>query len=342
MLVRSPLPIAVCLLSIAFLSCTEVDVRVPGEIMARASVRGMNDPARSAYNGTDFSAKPLDALVPASLTGGDYTALYCYGVMTFDGNAAGATYNKPVEDGQYQYRFFNGTLPVYLSGLYPSAGWTGAGGEWTFTLTGKEDVMFAPQVSTKLTDVWNNRYATLEFTHQLTLMRLWVYGDKEVAGLMRIRTIRLVKASEADLPAVVTARLNGTQAVSFSAPQAPGPLACYLPGTDEAYAFDEGSEYPVTTIVSEQAYVLAPPVTAGDDTKEYAFVISYLDEANSENTRQVDIDLKHDGVAAFNGTTAAHAFNITFRFAGNGQILVNANLTNWLPGGEYEVGKIIE
>jgi hypothetical protein len=54
-------------------------------------------------------------------------------------------------------------------------------------------------------------------------------------------------------------------------------------------------------------------------------------------TQEVDIDLKHDGVATFSGTTAAHAFNVTFRFSAGGQIRPRANLTNWLPGGEYDI-----
>jgi hypothetical protein len=323
-------------------NCTKADVEVPGEIVLRASVRSMNDVTRTVYNSTNFSAHPLEALVPASLTTGDYTRLYCSGSMTFDGNAMGAAYNKPVWGGNYKYP--SETMPVYLSGLYPSVGWTGAEGTWTFALTGKEDVMFAPQVSTTLTDAWNNRFATLEFVHQLTMMRLWVYADREVAGLIRLKAIRLVKAGGADLPTTVTARLNGTQIVSFAVPETPGPLPCYVPGTNEVYALAEGSEYPVTITVSEQAYILAPPVMAADiaetketETKEYAFVISYLDGTNREITQQVDIDLKHDGIATFSGTTAAHAFNITFRFTGSGHIVPRANLTNWLPGGEYDI-----
>jgi hypothetical protein len=327
--------IVICQLS--FVNCTKADVKMPGEIVLRASVRGMNDVTRTAYNSTNFSAHPLEALVPASLTASDYTRLYCSGTMTFGNNAMGATYNKPVLKGSYKYP--NGTLPVYLSGLYPSAGWTDAEGTWTFMLTGKEDVMFAPQVSTTLLDVWNNRYATLEFVHQLTLMRLWVYADREVADRIRIKTIRLLKACGADLPTTVTAQLNGTPMINFIVPEIPGSLPCYVPGTDKAYALAEGSEHPVTVSVSEQAYVLAPPVLAVNaaEAKEYTFVISYLDGTNQEKTQQVDIDLKHDGVATFSGNTAAHAFNITFRFSTGGQIAPRANLTNWLPGGEYDI-----
>jgi hypothetical protein len=322
--------------SILHLSCTKIDLMMRGEIVLRASVRSMNNVTRTAYSSTDFSAHPLDVLVPASLTNGDYTHLYCPGTMTFGGNAIGATYNKPVE-GNYWYP--DKTMPVYLSGLYPSAGWTGAEGTWTFTLTGKEDVMFAPQVSTTLEDVWDNKYAVLEFAHQLTLMRLWVYGDRDVAGLIRLKTIRLIKACGAELPTTVTARLNGTQTVGFAVPEQPAPLPCYIAGTDEPYALAEGSEYPLTVTVSEQAYILAPPVTAANDAeaKEYTFVIGYLDGANREITQQVDIDLRHNDATSFNGTTAAHAFNITFRFIAGGQIQPKANLTNWLPGGEYEI-----
>jgi hypothetical protein len=320
---------------LVLVSCTRADVEKSGAIVSCASVRDMNA-TRSAYTGTNLSVNPLKALVLASLADADYTALYCRGAMTFNGNATPAAYNKPVADGDYEYP--DATTPVYLSGLYPSAGWTGAEGAWTFTLTGKEDVMFAPQVNTRLTDVWNDRYATLEFARQLTLMRLWLYCDEEVADRIRVKAILLDKANGSGLQTAVTVTLNGAQAVAFAAPGSPGPLACYAAGTDDAYAFAAGTEYLVTTTASEQAYVLAPPVTAADaaDAREYAFVVSYLD-GTTEKTRQVDIDLKQNDAASFNGTTAAYAFDIIFRFTGGGRIVPHVSLVNWLPGGEYEI-----
>ncbi|MDR0658419.1 MAG: hypothetical protein LBG18_05745 [Mediterranea sp.] len=325
-----------------FFSCTRADVEFPGEIVACASVRGMNT-VRGAYEGT-LSANPLEALVVASLSEGDYGEPYCSGVMTFTGDA------KPVGLGDYRYPGV-ATL-VYLSGLYPADGWTGSGGERTFTLTGKDDVMFAPQVETRMLEVWNERYATLEFAHRLTLMKIWLYGDAEMVGRIRVRAIRLVRAMDAALQTELTVTLGGEQAVTFAAPEAEASpqasptngrrkskerekeLPCYVIGTDEEYA---GQEYAVTTALSGQAYVLAPPVTAGvAETKEYTFVVDYLDGA-TEKTQQVDVDLMRDGSASFDGSTEGHAFNVTVRFAAGGQVVIYSVLTGWIPGGEYEV-----
>ena len=323
-----------------FFSCTRADVERPGEIVACASVRGMNS-VRSVYEGT-LSANPLEALVVASLSGGDYGEPYCSGVMSFSGGDGAVGYAKPVGLGDYRYP---GLAPVYLSGLYPAEGWSGSGGERTFVLTGKDDVMFAPQVETNILEVWNGRYATLEFAHRLTLMKVWLYGDAEMVGRIRVRAIRLVRAMGSALQTRLTVTLNGSQqAVTFGEAASPQPspeerekeLPCYAIGTDEEYA---GRDYVVTAALSGQAYVLAPPVTAGvagSGVAEYAFEIDYLDGA-TERTQQVDVDLKRDGSAVFDGSTEGHAFSITFRFTAGGRIAVYSTLTGWLPGGEYEI-----
>jgi hypothetical protein len=337
------------LLFLLLFSCTRADVEFPGEIVACASVRGMNS-VRSVYEGT-LSANPLEALVVASLSGGDYGEPYCSGVMSFSGGVAAVGYVKPVGLGDYRYP---GVAPVYLSGLYPAEGWTGNGGERTFVLTGKDDVMFAPQVETSMLEVWNGRYATLEFSHRLTLMKVWLYGDAEMVGRIRVRAIRLVRAMDAALQTELTVTLDGEQEAPAASPQPspeerekeaspqPSPeerekeLPCYVIGTDEEYA---GRDYAVTAALSGQAYVLAPPVTAGvagSGVAEYAFEIDYLDGA-AERTRQVDVDLMRDGSASFDGSTEGHAFSITFRFTSDGRIAAYSVLMGWIPGGEYEI-----
>ena len=336
---RAGVRLFLLLLFLFLFSCTRADVERPGEIVACASVRGMNS-VRSVYEGT-LSANPLEALVVASLSGGDYGEPYCSGVMSFSGGDGAVGYAKPVGLGDYRYP---GLAPVYLSGLYPAEGWSGSGGERTFVLTGKDDVMFAPQVETSMLEVWNNRYATLEFAHRLTLIKVWLYGDVEMVGRIRVRAIRLVRAMDAALQTRLTVTLGGEQAVTFSEAASPQPspeerekeLPCYAIGTDEEYA---GRDYAVTTALSGQAYVLAPPVTAGvagSGVAEYAFEIDYLDGA-TERTQQVDVDLKRDGSAVFDGSTEGHAFSITFRFTAGGQVRAYSVLMGWIPGGEYEI-----
>jgi hypothetical protein len=188
-------------------------------------------------------------------------------------------------------------------------------------------------------------------------MKVWLYGDAEMVGRIRVRAIRLVRAMDAALQTELTVTLDGEQEAPAASPQPspkerekeaspqPSPkerekeLPCYVIGKDEEYAFAAGQEYAVTTALSGQAYVLAPPVTAGvAETKEYAFEVDYLDGA-TERTQQVDVDLKRDGSAVFDDSTEGHAFNIIFRFTGDGRVRIVAysGLMGWIPGGEYEI-----
>lgn len=331
--------------AITLASCSKSEIETPkgveaGEITLRSSVIDVNT-TRTAYEGDYLSVNPLTALVLAS-TNANYSSLRCHGTMTFDGSTTGTAYNKPVIAGNYKYP--DEDTDVYLTGLYPTVGWTGVTGTTVstgmlnFNLTGSEDVMFAPRVSTTLKEVNANTYATLSFTHKLTLMKLSLYCDDKAKDKIKIKDIKLTKANNADLKTEVSFTLSATpQEITFAAPASPVALSCYATGTDNPYTFASGSEYLVTETQTEQAYVIAPPVTASnlDGTKEYTFEISYLD-GTDEKKQVVEVDLKGtDGTTPFHKTTVAYAFKITFKFVG-GQIVANAKVTDWTLGGEFE------
>ena len=311
------------------------------EIVLRSSVIDVQSSTRTAYEGTSLSANPLEALVLATQSPFYYYMLYANGTMTFNGNATGTSYNKPMPGGTHTYP---DNQSVHLTGLYPATGWTGitggtttnATGTLTLALTGKEDVMFAPQVTTSYADVSGGTYATLAFEHQLTLLKLSISGDSKTVGNIKIKSIELSKAQKADLPSQVTATLNGPQNVAFSAPTTAASLPCYAKDTDNPYSFADAAAYPVTATAVEQAYVLAPPVTASvaNDTKEYTFRVVYLDGATTK-TSDVEVDLKVNNTTLFAGDTKGNAFNITLKFVG-GQIVANATVTPWVNGGTFE------
>lgn len=332
-------------------SCSESEVTPVGittdEITLRSSVIDVNSSlSRAAYEGTDLTANPLEAMVLATLVNGNYSTLHCYGTMNFNGSTTGTSYNKPVLGGDYKYP--NNTTNVYLVGLHPATGWSTfsgtaeepaiADGKLSYTLTGKEDVMLTPQASTKLNDVNapTPQYANLAFAHQLTLMKISLSGDAESATNIKVRRIELSKANKADLKTEATVALSATPAITFEAPSSAVVLPCYVKGTNDVYSFTAGNEYNITTAATEQAYVIAPPVMAsnGSDTKEYTFKISYLD-GDVEKSKDVDVDLRVDNNTLFDGSTVANAFNITLKFVG-GQIVSNATVTDWNMGGTFE------
>lgn len=318
-------------------SCSRTEVVNPvdpdnQEIKLQTRVRDMLSSTRGAYEGTDLSANPLTAMVLASLTTKNYTTLHCNGTMTFNGTGA-VSYNKPVTSGSYL--FPGSTTRVYLTGLYPGTGWDvgTVPGTPSFTITGKDDVMLAAEQETMLAMVGSGTYATLPFTHQLTLLRLSFYGDAQALGKVKVTDALLLKVNGAAIPVTAQAGISSaTQAITFTGSDPS--LPCYLTGTDNAYA---GQAYDVTDTPVEQAYVLAPPVSnAAAGNNEYTFRISYLDQNDATKVLDVNVDLKvTTGGASFTGSTVGTAFNITFKFVG-GQIEAQATVTDWTIGGTFE------
>lgn len=316
--------------------CSKTEVETPApesnEIRLQSSVRDILPSTRRAYEGTDLSANPLTALVLTSLVAKNYTSPYCEGTMTFNSSGA-VSYNKPIINGAYS---FPGTSTMtYLTGLHPGTGWdtSTTPGTPVFNLTGKDDVMFAPEQSTSLQQVNSGTYATLPFTHQLTLMKLSFYGDVQSAGNVKVNAAELIKVNNAPIPATVEAAISSnTQALNFSG--STNTLACYAKDTDNPYS---GVSYTLTGAAVEQAYILAPPVAnAAGGNDEYTFRISYLDASNNPKAMDVNVDLKTTtGGPAFTGSTKGTAFNITFKFVG-GQIEAQATVTDWVQGGSFE------
>jgi hypothetical protein len=365
--------IFVCVLMVAALlsGCTKSELATPqggdesGEIGVRSSVAGMVASTRQPY-GTEATtpgnenlvANPLQALVVTSLEPHDYkmgvatdpvsegtTKLYGYGKMTFKGED-NAKYEKPMDYGEFKFHNYGEPGATgeeklhYMTGLYPYyAPWVydALNGEFTLTLTGKEDVMLAPEVSTTYKAVKNagkgsGTYAELSFAHQLTLLKLAFIKEDKDDFPITLKAIRVLSQKQ-------TARAKISQAspeIVFEGNVISYP--CYRWDTDNTVATVGDYDVPrADTNPDPYAYVLVPPVTASniDGTDEYVFEYDYEDEYGDTKTDQeVGVNLGEvyrDATGVVDGSTKGKAYLITFKFT-DGNCRCTAKATQWGTG----------
>jgi hypothetical protein len=307
------------------------------EIVLRSSVINVNsDQTRAAYEGNDLAAKPLTALVLTSLNPKDYTSLRCEGTMTFDGSNKVA-YNKPVKSGSSTFSD-KGTTLHYLTGLYPAADWIVSGGDRTLELTGKEDVMLAPEVSTNYDEASKGSVKTLAFTHQLTHLKLKFIqnGSFDEIKLNSAEVVDALGGLKSKAVADITA---GTQSVTFE-PNAAS-IRCWVLSDDSELS---GKSYDVTSNDAAYAYTLVPPVIASNVDKEYeytfriGYTINYGGSVGEKSVSQiVSVDLKNT-TTSLTGDSKGKAYTITFKFV-DGNIEAAASVAVWdnWGDGEFEI-----
>jgi hypothetical protein len=368
--------IFLCVLMVAALlsGCTKSELATPqggdesGEIGVRSSVAGMVASTRTPY-GTESAtpgnenlvANPLQALVVTSLTTKDYThgsatnpvsagttKLYGYGKMTFKGED-NAKYEKPMGYGEFKFHNYNQPgidgeeKSHYLTGLYPyNAPWFHdvATGEFTLNLTGKEDVMLAPEVTTtykavKAAGQGAGNYAELEFAHQLTLLKLQFVKENKDDFPIKLKAIKVTGQTQ-----TVRAKISqATQEIAFEG--SVGSYPCYVWNSDHTVAavgdYDVPREDAVPQFLPPYAYVLVPPVTASSavGTDEFVFVYDYIDEyGDTKINQEVGVDLGEIYKATANlvaGSTKGQAYLITFKFT-DGNCRCTASATQWGTG----------
>lgn len=257
--------------------------------------------------------------------------------MTFTGGTEGVSFNKPVITGTT-------TFPtggkVYLSGLYPSTGWTTTTGVSALTLSGKEDLMYAPEVEATKNGVAALNFETLEFEHQLTKMDICFRATEN--NIYTVTGIKLVKVDDADIKPNAEIAL-ATGELTYKTTTTPS-FNCYRMEVDanNVVTYSDNvfnTAYNVTTDYAYKAYVLAPAVQAtAPKLNEYAFEISYTkDGAATTVTKAIDLrDILANGAVtanAFAGSTKGYAFSILFHF-NNTEINVLATVKDWNVGGE--------
>jgi hypothetical protein len=361
--------IFVCVLMVAALlsGCTKGELATPqggdesGEIGVRSSVAGMVASTRTPY-GTESATpdneslanNPLQALVVTSLTEKDYrignpttpvstgtTKLYGYGKMTFKGGD-NAKYELSMDYGEFKFHNYSADDEKmhYLTGLYPYyAPWQhdAPNGEFTLTLTGKEDVMLAPEVSTTykaVKDAGNDSgdYAELSFTHQLTLLKLVFIKENKDDFPITLKAIRVLSQQQ-----TARAKISQlSQEIVFEGNVVSYP--CYRWDTDNTVAYVGDYGVPRADANPDPyAYVLVPPVTASpiEGADEYVFEYDYEDEYGDTKTDQtVGVDLGEvyrDATGVVDGSTKGKAYLITFKFA-DGNCRCTAKATQWGTG----------
>lgn len=327
------------------LSCSKSnDPSPPGngvEFSVKASVLDIKTSTRTAYEGNDLTVKPLTALVLTSNALHNYATanVVCNGTMTFK-SASNVVYNKPVTSGRFL--FPEGTATYYMSALHPATGWnlTATNGKALRTLTGKDDVMVAPQRETTAAAVVTGTYPTMAFAHKLALLRLWFSGDAEaIAAATTVTDIQLTSITDAAIPANIEINLSSaSQTVTFAG--AAPMLNCYGAGKDTDYASTYAQGYPVTDTPVEIAYTLAPPtlIDASAGNYEYTFMVGYA-AGGTNRTMSIHVDLAKTitGDIPAGKSTGGYAFNITFNFVG-GQIHAMATVAEWKDGSELNMG----
>lgn len=171
------------LATVFFTACAQrLDMPVGQEIALSASVVDVEQGTKSsAYVGSVPSAdRPLNADLWFSLESGDYsvaepsddkTYVPCHTSAVFNSeNITLITYDN---DANKTLKYPTDDKYVYCVGLYPSGVWTWNNDKITASITGAQDLMFAPEIKGK----WNEQFGaspenSQKFKHMLTWVKV--------------------------------------------------------------------------------------------------------------------------------------------------------------------------
>jgi len=217
---------------------------------------------------------------------------------------------------------------VYFIGLYPKAEtWKvdGDSKKAQFRFTGKEDVMFAPEISGNYGIAYENS-PEFRFRHLLTLLKVKMIAEnEEVMGVWgKIESIRITSHDQVsiDLSKVYDAAscLTYTNATT---------LPFYRKGSDDVfsgYTLEYRSselEHPV-----EVAYVMCSPVVATD--KGVAPLAEYTLTIQTDKRRvDLPVDLKKSVDTHFVGSTRGVCFTLNLIFKMGNTIAVHSEINDW-------------
>lgn len=361
----------------AMASCSKSELAIrPVEgddvaIMASSNAYGIGDidvTTRTPFEGAIAADNVLKAhVLTTNVDGGkkfDAANLYADGTMTFTAAKTDETpNNKPYDATGFTGSAFyptNGST-IYLCGVYP-ADLTldnvkySVDNELTsasVTITGCEDFMLAPQVSSNKADAQKKIYPNLAFVHMLTKLTINVKAENEFAhdawGKVEKITVKNVNSKiQVDLGAATI--YAGASPSAYSVPVEAFKTYIIDQDADPKVATDdvfesqtyeleydvpadpevEGSEDTVVDPVAI-AYSIVCPVTAVADAPAYTLVVK---TEKIDDAIEVPVYLKKDG-AAVTGSTAAKKFDINLTFKAT-VIEATATVTEWEDGGSAE------
>jgi hypothetical protein len=303
------------------------------DVIASPSTRA----ALNAIPGTGLSAQVLATKnKDTNEEKGDYTSLYCDGIMKFN-NSTDVAYYISVTEGSKKW-YPTDQNWVYLSGLYPT-GWDvtgiGSNGLVEFKLKeGNEDLMYASNVKSTM---FSSSNQPLEFKHLLTQLKfkLTTTLDKGVY----VKTIKLIQAgaqkNEQDFPILCKVKLNNTDDVEFIDSEfGPDELLGYLNDDtkwEDATNIDARTDKDVV-----KGYVLAPSLSAAQVSSlavDYTLSVKY--EIDSEPKQYLErtakIQLLDTGSSPYTADTHGKSFVVTLNF--NQEITAKATIAEWTDGG---------
>ncbi|MDL2265260.1 fimbrillin family protein [Parabacteroides sp. OttesenSCG-928-G07] len=310
---------------------------IPNSDMIIASAQSLSQPfieTKAPYSDTIPSTdSPLRARVLASKTSGSYANLHADGTMTFV-NSEKTPYDTEDFWGKNFYELDGSSL--YFCGLYPAVGWSESPTTTaSFTFTGKEDVMFAPQKTSSITQATQGPEFT--FNHLLTRLNITLFSENEgmlsswgeITDLALINTPNKVTVSlgETDIE-TMTPVYSGDTIVSAHLVSDDTPISDYSTGISIALAEDEPTA---------QAYILAASVNATNSSPEYSLYI----KTSNGSERTIPLNLKTDSDVDFEGSTRGRLFNVSLNFQGD-EINVEVANTDDITIGKWTTSLILQ
>lgn len=273
---------------------------------------------RSAVTGTSMDGET--ARVIASTTTGDYSTTYADGTMTF--GSAAVNYNASGFTGT---NTLPGTGNLFIMALYPDAAWGTLSTTSSFTFTGIEDVMAAPQntlASVGLTE------AAFVFEHLLTKVDVNLKAA-DAAAVDVWGAVTDIKVTEVLSSTTFKNAVNVT--LAGTTPSTLAPLATAFSGSEtgwktytDADAEFTGQALALTTAAAAASYTIMAPFEAVATAGTVDLQLSVTTE-NSGGAKIINVTLP----SASAGNTQGKAIKVTLNFKST-EISGTATVTDWV------------
>ena len=256
---------------------------------------GQRSRSEGAYTGVEPSANsPLKSAVWFSLESGKYPASLPDNEKTDENIETEIPVHSVINYQSGTATFPDGVTPkyptsgnpVYCVGLYPFTGWTNADDSHaTHVITGKEDLMFAPEISGN----WNEHFATQRYRHMLTWLKVCVCTTTTDTGsywgkLNKITLKDVPNSLAVDLSKVESNAFALQSAVTFSAEKTDRVILDNSEGVDLSIVAQEVASVfcdPRDNTNPDNKYVLIIECTKGK-TKEIPITLSGFGDLNPE------------------------------------------------------------
>lgn len=249
-------------------------------------------------------------------------------------------------------------VPVYFIGLHPlSDAWTSSDDNKnaSYTFNGKEDVMFAPQISGTYGIAFNNS-PKFHFHHLLTWLRIKMVADltetdvfkKEAIATAwgKIKSLTLLEQQKTvtinNVGEVTKETLSSHVIFSGTSTE----IYLYQSGTNDE-VFPVMDNYMIPTTETEVAYVMCAPVEGkyqhtvnGEEVLKPEYILHIETDRRGELDIPIDLKVNDDNVEAsyFTGSTMGKQFTILLNFKMGDVISVSTEIsvggdTDWFTHG---------